>query len=109
LTHPLGPLDPFLALEYVVKILGIVTINAVASKRKHFRVTDIKKIAQEINEHKINFEHLCPRWRNNYQKLQFIGILKNQVHLYTHFLILIVRYFAGMLPFFFVILINNLQ
>src|SRR5436190_8299017 len=40
---PLSPIDPFLALEYVVKILGLVSVNAVASKRKHFRVVDINK------------------------------------------------------------------
>ena len=86
-----------MALEYVIKILCLVLSNAIASitsERKHFRINDFVEITQDIFEHKSDFERLCPRWNNNDQKHQFIRILKNQVHLYTHFLTLIVRYVA---------------
>ncbi|GES87218.1 kinase-like domain-containing protein [Rhizophagus clarus] len=85
-------LDPFYALEYVYKILCEVVMNAIGSERKHFRKDDIKKIAEEIHERMNNFKSLCKNWDNDSQKIQFIKILKNQAHLYIHYLILIVRY-----------------
>ncbi|PKY49984.1 kinase-like protein [Rhizophagus irregularis] len=66
--------------------------NAVASRRKHFRVDDIWKIAQKLRGHSNDFK--LQIWNNEDQKDQFISILKNQVHLYNRFLWIIVRYCA---------------
>uniref|UniRef100_U9SUG7 Protein kinase domain-containing protein n=1 Tax=Rhizophagus irregularis (strain DAOM 181602 / DAOM 197198 / MUCL 43194) TaxID=747089 RepID=U9SUG7_RHIID len=85
-------LDPYLALEYVYKILCEVVTNAIESERKHFRKDDVKKIANEIHEQMSEFKSLCKYWDNDTQKIQFISILKKQAHLYIHYLMLIVRY-----------------
>ncbi len=95
------PLDPFFELEHLHKVIIEVIKNAVASGRNHFRNNDIREIAQQMHEHKNKFKNLCPYWGDNTQKVQFISIVKNQVHLYIHFLRLIVRYCIGKDFFFF--------
>ena len=96
-----NPLDPFFALEHVYKMLQEVIINATASGRKHFRNDSIKKIAQKMEGHKNKLKDLCQNWNDVVQKKQFINILKNRVHLYIHFLRLIIRYCASKLFFLF--------
>ncbi|CAG8504900.1 20843_t:CDS:10 [Rhizophagus irregularis] len=86
------PLDSYHALEYVFKVLGEVIENVVGSGRKHFRKDDIMEIAQKMRGHLKSFKH--QNWDNNDQKVKFISILKNQVHLYNRFLWLVVRYCA---------------
>ncbi|RIA81589.1 hypothetical protein C1645_550331 [Glomus cerebriforme] len=91
------PLDSYFALEYVCKILGEVVENVIESGRKHFRRDDIMEIAQKMRE---NLDGLNRNWYDSNQKVQFIRILKDQVHLYNRFLWLIVRYCAGKLFLF---------
>jgi hypothetical protein len=92
------PLDSYYALEYVFKILGEVIENVVESGRKHFRKDDITEIAKKMRGQLKIFKH--QDWDNNDQKVQFINILKNHVHLYNRFLWLVVRYCAGKLFLF---------
>ncbi|PKY12319.1 kinase-like protein [Rhizophagus irregularis] len=75
-------------LEYIFKILSEVIENANASGKKHFRTNDFMEIAQKLREHYYGFKLQI----NDVQNIQFISILKNQVHLYNRLLWLIVRY-----------------
>src|SRR5437764_4540094 len=83
--HLADPLHPFHALDYVYKILLEVIDNADASGRKHFRKDDIRSIAKKMHELTKEFKTLCPYWSDNNQKIKFINILQNQVHLYIYF------------------------
>ncbi|GES83604.1 kinase-like domain-containing protein [Rhizophagus clarus] len=86
------PLDSYYAFEYAFKMLSEVIENVVESGRKHFRKDDIREIAKKMRGYLNKFNH--QDWDNNDQKVQFISILKNQVHLYNRFLWLVVRYCA---------------
>ena len=99
-------IDPLHQLEYVRKILCEVIENADASRRKHFRNDDIREIAQKMRGHVNNFRLECLTLYDDIQKVQFISILDNQIHLYIHFLRSIVRYRIGKF-FFFLSLKNN--
>jgi hypothetical protein len=86
------PLDPYYALDYVCEILGEVVENVVESGRKHFRRDDIMEIAQKM---RVNLDNLNRNWYDSDQKIQFLKILKNQVHQYNRYIWLIIRYCAG--------------
>ncbi|CAG8568541.1 13370_t:CDS:10 [Funneliformis mosseae] len=86
------PLDPFFALEHAYQILCDVIANTVASGRRHFKNDEVKAIAHKMCGHMNRFKDTCPIWCESAQKAQFINIIKNQVHLYIHFLRSIVRY-----------------
>ena len=93
------PLHPFFALEYVYRILCEVIDNADESGRKHFRMDVVRKIAGQMRRHLNKFKIVCPHWSDKIQRVEFIDILKNQAHLYNHFLRSIVRYCVGKLFF----------
>ncbi|CAG8512504.1 11313_t:CDS:10 [Funneliformis caledonium] len=84
------PLVPFFELEHLYKILCEVINNAVASGGILVINDEIKKIARKLYEHKNRFRYLCLNWCDITQKAQFIGIVKNQVHAYIHYLSCIV-------------------
>ncbi|CAI2162134.1 5760_t:CDS:10 [Funneliformis geosporum] len=86
------PLDPYYALEHAYQILCDVIANTVSSGRKHFKNDEVKAIAQKMYRHKNRIKDLCPNWGDSAQKVQFINIIKEQVHLYIYFLRSIVRY-----------------
>lgn len=90
------PLDPYYALDYVCVILGEVIENVVESGRKHFRRDDLMEIAQKM---RANWDNLNRNWCVSDQKIQFLKILRKQVHHYNRFIWLIIRYCAGKLFF----------
>ncbi|CAG8476122.1 17633_t:CDS:10 [Funneliformis caledonium] len=82
-------LDPFTELENLHKILCELIENTMMSGSKHFRNDNT---AQKLSVYMSKFKDLCSCWFDNDQKLQFINIVKKQVHLYIYCLRSIVRY-----------------